>query len=119
MALFGGSRWALIIKETIPEAGHAYPGAIAVAYLSLSRHEWHKEDLWPEVFYSGVFGQPANAGIEVRRYGSAPPLYLTTSEWCGQGTCEDGIEVMRLDAAQPRYLGEILAVVGSPGKPRI
>lgn len=103
----GPSRWALIVKETIQEIGHLYGGAIAVAYLQHRGQLWRKEDVWPEVFYSGFSGVPANGGSAVRHFGAAP-LYLATSEWCGQGTCDDSIQVMQLDSSGPRYLGEIL-----------
>lgn len=104
----GPSRWALIVKETIKEAGQAYSGAIAVAYLQHRGQLWRKEDVWPEVFYSGFSGVPANGGSAVRHFGSAPPLYLAIGRWCGQGTCDDDIQIMQLDASGPRALGDIL-----------
>lgn len=109
----GPARWALIVNETIQEIGHLYAGATAVAYLQHKGQLWRKEDVWPEVFYSGAFGVPANGGSAVRHFDAAP-LYLATTEWCGMGACNDTIDVMRLDRSRPRYLGEIFGGGGFP-----
>lgn len=103
----GGSHWALIVKESIEEIGHLDGGAIAVAYLHRSGQVWTSEQIWPEVFYSGSFGQPANGGDDVKYFGPAP-LYLATGEWCGMDSCSDDIAVLRLEPSGPRYLGDIL-----------
>lgn len=102
----GPARWALIIKETITEIGHLYSGAIAVAYLRRTGDRWQSEGVWPELFYSGTFGQPANAGDAVETFGPAP-LYFAIGQWCGQDSCFDDIGAVRLDPSGPRYLGDI------------
>lgn len=101
-----GSRWALIVKETVVDGDHLMGGAIAIAYLRKVGSQWHGEQVWPEVFYSGSFGQLANAGGDVKTFGAAP-LYFATGQWCGQETCSDDIDAVSLDSSGPRYLGDI------------
>jgi hypothetical protein len=102
-----GSLVALIIKERVKNPGYANQGAIAVSYLHHSGGRWTLEHLWPEIAYSGVFGEPANAGAEVHRFGSAP-LYLATGEWCGMGECSDSISAISLAPSGPHFLGEMM-----------
>jgi hypothetical protein len=100
------SRWALIVKETVVNGDHLMGGAIAVAYLRHPGTRWESEQVWPELLYSGSFGQPANAGDDVKRFGPVP-LYLAVGQWCGQDACEDDIDAVSLDPTGPHYLGYI------------
>lgn len=102
-----GSRWALIVKETVVDGDHLMGGAIAIAYLRKVGSQWHGEQVWPEVFYSGSFGQPANAGDDVKTFGAAP-LYLAIGQWYGQDISEDDIAAVILDRAGPRYIGDVV-----------
>jgi hypothetical protein len=106
MIQLGIDRWALLTKEYNQNTAHVSPGAIAVAYLHDLGGGWALEHSWPEIVYSGVGGEPANAGEEVRRFGSAP-LYLATSEWCGMGACSDTVDAIRLAPSGPVYLGGV------------
>jgi hypothetical protein len=106
-------QWALIIKETVQGVGHNMGGAIGIAYLLHARGQWKSEQTWLELFYSGVYGQPANAAEQVKHFDTAP-LYLATDEWCGMGICEDGIDAVSLNSSGPRYLGDILGGARSP-----
>lgn len=101
------NRWALITKETNKNAAHISQGAFAVSYLHLSDSGWTLVQLWPEIVYSGSFGEPANVGEEVRQFGSSP-LYLTTGEYCGMGACSDDIDAISLAPSGPIGLGWVM-----------
>lgn len=110
------ARWALIVKETVVDGDHLMGGAIAVAYLRHAGDHWQSEQVWPELFYSGSFGEPANGGDDVKTFGSAP-LYFAIGQWCGQDTCFDDIGAVRLDPSGPRYLEDINGSAQFPTDP--
>ena len=74
---------------------------------------WKLNQLWPEVLYSGVGGQAANAGAEVHQFGS-DPLFMARSAWYGMGECSEWIGVIRLSQSRPIAYDDILAGATSP-----
>jgi len=99
----GDRRFALIIQEVDEGGAHAFPGALAVAYLTKEAGAWRLEKLWPEIAYVGNSGKP-NYKSEVKDFGRGP-LYVSTSKYCQMGGCEDDVDIIVLDSAMPRYIG--------------
>lgn len=100
----GRSRSALIVSEVAQKAGHAWPGAIAIAYLG-EDNGWRLEHVWPEIAFVGNFGTPSDKA-EVKRFGGQI-IYLATSRYCGMGGCEDTVFVITLDQTAPRFVGSV------------
>jgi hypothetical protein len=110
-----GGKYALISFEIDRGGGHSVGGEIAVSYLERTATHWKLEQLWPELLYSGAGGQPANAGVEVHRFGG-DPLFMARSAWCGMGECSEWIGVIRLSRRRPVAYGDVLAGATSPTK---
>ena len=108
-----GRRYALISYEDDTGGGHANPGEIAISYLHRTASGWRLERLWPEFIASGVGGRPANAGVEIHRFGG-DPLVMARTEWCGMGECSDWFDVIRLSADRPVAYDAVLAGAASP-----
>ena len=79
----GGNRFALVIQEVDGNGAHAFPGALAVAYLTQDGNAWRSEKFWPEIAYVGNSGKP-NYKSEVKQYGNRL-LYLSTSKLLPDG----------------------------------
>jgi len=99
----GGNRFALVIQEIDENGAHAFPGALALAYLTKDGNAWRSEKFWPEIAYVGNSGKP-NYKSEVRQFGGRL-LYLSTSKYCQMGGCEDDVDVVLLEPTAPRYVG--------------
>ncbi len=109
----GGRRYALVSFETKRSGGHSDAGQIAISYLDRTADHWRLKQLWPELLYSGSFGQPANVGSEVHRFGG-DLLFMARSNWCGVGECSEWIGVIRLSRVRPIAYGDVLAGATSP-----
>jgi hypothetical protein len=109
----GGGKYALISYETDRSGAHSVSGEIAISYLERTATHWKLDQLWPELLYSGVSGQPANVGVEVHRFGG-DPLFMARSAWCGMGECSEWIGVIRFSQSRPVAYGDVLAGATSP-----
>ena len=113
LVFLGRQKYALICYGIDRKGGHSTGGEIAVSYLEKTAGHWKLDQLWPEVLYSGIGGQPANAGAEVHHFGG-DPLFMARSVWCGMGECSEWIGVIRLSQRQPIAYDDILAGATSP-----
>lgn len=104
------NRYALVIKEEDQNAGHAYPGAIAIGYLRRGPKGWSLEKLWPELAWTGNTGRPADT-ITILPFGS-PRMVVVSSSYTGQGETITTDWVISLGSDQPTLLGD-LTIAGS------
>jgi hypothetical protein len=96
-------RYALVIEEVDDNAGHAYPGAIAIGYLCRGPKGWSLEKLWPELAWTGNTGRPVDT-ITTLPFGS-PRMVVVSSSYTGQGQTDTTDWVIRLGNDQPSLLG--------------
>lgn len=101
----GGTRYALVIRGTVMEAGHGGPGTFSIAYLDRSLQGWTLRRLWPELIFVGRSGSPFEKTWEAR-FGDHP-LLLSSSTYCGMGSCGEGITATALTEDEPRLLGTV------------
>lgn len=102
----GRDRYALLTREDDRGVGHAYRGAIAVAYLHRSRHGWEKDRLWPEFAWTGDTGVAADSASALP-FGR-PRLAVVTRTNLVNGEVITTGWVIELGADQPRLLGDIV-----------
>ncbi len=101
----GGSRYALFVFEMDQNTGHAFPGAISIAYLDQIVGGWKFDQVWPEITFMGNSGRPADNMTEATFW--VEPLALASTTYCGMGACEESIAVFALGEKAPRHLGDV------------
>jgi hypothetical protein len=83
LTALGGGRYALLVAESDRLGAHANPSALAVAYLREANGAWRLEHAWPEMAWTGNFGEPAD-GTRAFTF-TATPTVLVSSSHTGQG----------------------------------
>ena len=99
----GCGGYALVAREVDEDAPHADPGALAIAYLSLTRSGWAVRRVWPEAVWAGNSGEPADALSVVAARGA--PMLVASNEYTGQGQTSDTGWLIRLAPEGPLFLG--------------
>ncbi len=101
-----GTRFALIISET-SDGAHEAGGDVAVAYLDHHAAGWRLVQVWYEFAESGSFGIPfPRHKVWSFNFGGTP-FFAGESEWCGDGACARGYELIGFSPDRPVDWGGI------------